>query len=719
MDARRGESVAEAAEGLCRAVKVANNWCLRGCYSAIGVKCGHGLKCVVSGYDRFLLVRVCLCRPSGASGVRRSVGLGLSLMARESTCMAAPCLAPPAGSTAATAGGPRRAVRSICQRAYLCAVPSCHRYVPEGVAPLLLREGCDRRHIFEMTWGEERDVSCWTEERGGGITSCLDGDWRKPPALEVPKSRRRRGFPWRRGAEKEEDKDTHANKPEANKTSSPVKKFKIVFTPGVHWSGRSVRAADYNRSLWGGYVIHGPHHRFYYAGDTSYWREDFDEFRKIGKLYGPFDLAAIPIGAYEPNADLKWQHINPAEAVKVARDVRAEVAVAMHWGTFRLSSEEFFQPLWEINCALLGISESHCRSFFLTGVTDEVRLSRKGPVLKKTAAPGGGAAPENFNQTKSRYQSFYASQKNKPANMTADEWDLDAGFTHHSWENPSVYPSMHERLETAIELFNKNIIERPGWKARLFTHSVRFQVLHIGHSIQVSSPSQRFLDGVVRMTRTCDRVNYACRYRDEIYRLPKLFVDRVGSRAPAAPSASVGVAIEPQGVTPRPPRQQPLGQVRSRSAGPPDKWISCSIGDAPKRFSAVLPISSSVLSEATRLALATGKFERNEPSQEEQPWKPPAPKSRTREEGQSSAAAVATEGTTAQTSVAAMPNVRRKRAGAPPDRAEGSKRQARKGGGRTAMAPKTVTAINAKTRDSHKAKKNHREAPSDDLSMFE
>jgi N-acyl-phosphatidylethanolamine-hydrolysing phospholipase D len=49
--------------------------------------------------------------------------------------------------------------------------------------------------------------------------------------------------------------------------------------------------------LCGGWGISGPTRKFYFAGDTKY---NDEVFKLIGKKYGPFDLAAIPIGAYEP-----------------------------------------------------------------------------------------------------------------------------------------------------------------------------------------------------------------------------------------------------------------------------------------------------------------------------------------------------------------------------------------------------------------------------------
>ena len=48
--------------------------------------------------------------------------------------------------------------------------------------------------------------------------------------------------------------------------------------------------------LWGSWVIKGPYHSFYFAGDTAYCKA----FKEIGQRYGPLDLAAIPVGATEP-----------------------------------------------------------------------------------------------------------------------------------------------------------------------------------------------------------------------------------------------------------------------------------------------------------------------------------------------------------------------------------------------------------------------------------
>ncbi|KAI2810970.1 hypothetical protein BLOT_002140, partial [Blomia tropicalis] len=112
----------------------------------------------------------------------------------------------------------------------------------------------------------------------------------------------------------------------------------FVFTPCQHWSKRTL--TDDNKSLWGSWVIKGPKFRFFFAGDTGYC----DVFKKIGIVYGPFDVAAIPIGSYEPRWYMKHQHVNPEEAVQIHQDIRSKFSIAVHWGTFSMSNEYFLDP---------------------------------------------------------------------------------------------------------------------------------------------------------------------------------------------------------------------------------------------------------------------------------------------------------------------------------------------------------------------------------------
>ena len=84
----------------------------------------------------------------------------------------------------------------------------------------------------------------------------------------------------------------------------------------------------------------GPTRRFYHAGDTGY----FNGFAEIGKRLGPIDLAALPIGAYDPPSIMRFVHLNPEQAVQAAADLGARHVVGMHFGTFDLTDEPPDEP---------------------------------------------------------------------------------------------------------------------------------------------------------------------------------------------------------------------------------------------------------------------------------------------------------------------------------------------------------------------------------------
>ncbi|CAG2177336.1 unnamed protein product, partial [Oppiella nova] len=107
----------------------------------------------------------------------------------------------------------------------------------------------------------------------------------------------------------------------------------FVMTPAQHWTGRGL--TDERRVLWGSWAVVGPKHRFFFAGDTAYC----PVFKQIGEMYGPFDLAAIPIGAYEPRWLIESEHVDPEQAVQIHEDIGSKLSVGVHWGTFALAHE--------------------------------------------------------------------------------------------------------------------------------------------------------------------------------------------------------------------------------------------------------------------------------------------------------------------------------------------------------------------------------------------
>ena len=114
----------------------------------------------------------------------------------------------------------------------------------------------------------------------------------------------------------------------------------VTFTaePCQHWSKRTL--FDAFERLWASFVIEAHGKKIYFAGDTGYAKH----FADIGKKYGRFDLALLPIGAYEPRWFMKSYHVNPEEAVKIHQDINAKYSVAMHWGTFILTDEPLDEP---------------------------------------------------------------------------------------------------------------------------------------------------------------------------------------------------------------------------------------------------------------------------------------------------------------------------------------------------------------------------------------
>jgi L-ascorbate metabolism protein UlaG (beta-lactamase superfamily) len=116
--------------------------------------------------------------------------------------------------------------------------------------------------------------------------------------------------------------------------SEPIR---ITATPARHWGARMFK--DTHRGF-GGYVIEsasGP--TIYHSGDSAY----FGGFAEIGRRLQP-EIALLPIGAYFPDS-YRAVHTSPEEALRAFVDLKAEVMIPMHYGTFRLGREPMDEPL--------------------------------------------------------------------------------------------------------------------------------------------------------------------------------------------------------------------------------------------------------------------------------------------------------------------------------------------------------------------------------------
>jgi N-acyl-phosphatidylethanolamine-hydrolysing phospholipase D len=117
-----------------------------------------------------------------------------------------------------------------------------------------------------------------------------------------------------------------------------VGSIRITCVPAQHFSGRAL--VDRGDTLWCGWALATGVRRVFFAGDTGY----HPEFPLIAERCGPFDLAFLPIGAYEPRWFMRYLHMNPEEAVDAFRVLRARTMVPIHWGTFKLTDEAMDEP---------------------------------------------------------------------------------------------------------------------------------------------------------------------------------------------------------------------------------------------------------------------------------------------------------------------------------------------------------------------------------------
>ena len=140
----------------------------------------------------------------------------------------------------------------------------------------------------------------------------------------------------------------------------------VTLTPAQHWSART--ATDALRSLWGGFAVCSPDSHVFFAGDTAYSKDFVDIRQHFAREHAPehgggFDLALLPIGAYEPRWFMKDQHVNPEESVQIFQDLGCKRAMAVHWGTFQLTDEALDEPPRALASALhrQGISPDDFR----------------------------------------------------------------------------------------------------------------------------------------------------------------------------------------------------------------------------------------------------------------------------------------------------------------------------------------------------------------------
>ncbi|MDX1588353.1 MAG: MBL fold metallo-hydrolase [Oleiphilaceae bacterium] len=127
----------------------------------------------------------------------------------------------------------------------------------------------------------------------------------------------------------------------------------VTATPALHMARRGL--TDMNQTLWCGFAIRDEikdkDRHFEELEEDRYWQCHFSGdtaqgpvFDEVGERLGPFDVAMVPIGAYEPRRLMHCVHATPEEALQIAGQLRARHAIPMHWGSIRLTTEPMDEP---------------------------------------------------------------------------------------------------------------------------------------------------------------------------------------------------------------------------------------------------------------------------------------------------------------------------------------------------------------------------------------
>jgi len=139
----------------------------------------------------------------------------------------------------------------------------------------------------------------------------------------------------------------------------------LTCAPAQHQSGRApFGTGKFWTTLWCSWILQEPSpagKKLFFAGDTGYCHVTSDAqlshhsaphppcpaFAEIGLLYGPFDLALLPIGCYSPRSVLSGQHSSPEDSIAIHKDVKSKKSIGMHYGAIRGGISAYYEPVTE------------------------------------------------------------------------------------------------------------------------------------------------------------------------------------------------------------------------------------------------------------------------------------------------------------------------------------------------------------------------------------
>ena len=112
------------------------------------------------------------------------------------------------------------------------------------------------------------------------------------------------------------------------------KDIEVFFLPAHHWHRRNF--FDYNRVLWGSFLIKCKNKNIFFAGDTGY----NVHFKEIKEIFEKIDIAILPIN---PPYIISGSHMTHSETIKAIKELSPKYLIPMHYGAFNLTKESTSQ----------------------------------------------------------------------------------------------------------------------------------------------------------------------------------------------------------------------------------------------------------------------------------------------------------------------------------------------------------------------------------------
>lgn len=117
--------------------------------------------------------------------------------------------------------------------------------------------------------------------------------------------------------------------------------------PSQHFSGRFLKQ---NQTQWAGFALVTPERKVFLSGDGGYG----SHFKKIGEMFGGFDIAVMENGQYNK----QWHriHMLPEETAQASEDVQASAVLPAHSGKFALARHTWEAPYRDLSALSEGRS---------------------------------------------------------------------------------------------------------------------------------------------------------------------------------------------------------------------------------------------------------------------------------------------------------------------------------------------------------------------------